>query len=465
MSLALMPHISHYHLGDGPVPLENRVVVADRGYALDARRVAQHVGLSGSSPNLLLTLREWSDGEATPTFKLQSFDRFRANYSTADGQPQYGYGLKGKIVYLVHNLTSDYTPPDLTTKLGQIAFTAKYQGAEAVVVLAYTLGYSAQERGVHDVDHTRMQGEKDKKRYDGQAPLLAQHLITLLNSGVDAIITPHNHSAVDVHRWVSTINGHYEPMYRAAVASGSTMRYQLRFAHVDLAPVLSAMLLQFGEKNFGMDLSDGGRNLVFMGPDAGIEYFVNATHSSIGLPNASKAILNKVRAADGTNIEELVLASSHGLDLSKGIEGMDVVVVDDVIRSASTVKSNISAIRGNPAANILVKIPGRPRKVLVYASRSNLEPTALTVLQDPAIDHLVLTNADDRAVERLKPLADRSQVLFINFLMAQAAMAVEEGKDPNDLLTVDYIRERNLLYLWQHEGHPLHPRTGRGGIV
>ena len=92
MSLALMPHISHYHLGDGPVPLENRVVVADRGYALDARRVAQHVGLSGSSPNLLLTLREWSDGEATPTFKLQSFDRFRANYSTADGQPQYGYG-------------------------------------------------------------------------------------------------------------------------------------------------------------------------------------------------------------------------------------------------------------------------------------------------------------------------------------------------------------------------------------
>jgi len=465
MSLALMPHLSHYRLGDGPVPLEDRVVVADRGYALDARRVAQHVGLSGSSPDLLLTVREWSDGEVTPTFKLQSFDRFRAGYASADDQPQYGYGLRGKVVYLVHNLTGDYTPQDLATKLGQIAFTAKYQGAEAVVVLAYTLNYSAQERGVHDVGHTRMQGEKDRKRYDGQAPLLAQHLIMLLNSGVDAIVTPHNHSPTDVYRWISTINDHYEPMSRAAVASGSTMRYQLKFAHVDLAPVLSAMLLQFGEKNFGLDLSDGGRNLVFMGPDAGIEYFVNAVHGTIGLPNASKAILNKVRAADGTNIEELVLASSYGLELSRGIDGMDVVVVDDVIRSAGTVRSNISAIRGNPAANLRVNIPGRPRKVLVYASRSNLEATALSVLQDPAIDHLVLTNADDRAVERLKPLAGCSQVLFINFVMAQAARALEEGKDPNDVLTTRYIQEHNLLYLWQHEGHPLHPRTGRGGIV
>ncbi len=418
-------------------------------------------------PELIAEHTVWMDGEYLVTFNSKqcldgngSFNLYSKSYRDSEGRTKFGEGLKNRVVYIVHTLSKSLSPQDLEMRLCYIADTAKYNGAEAVVLIAYTLDHSAQERGVWDRDHPRMQSEATLKKFDGQAPLARTFLRTLAASGVDAIITPHNHCPEDTRRNIERVNEEFEPLYERAKTLNSNFRYHMKFMHVDLAPMLGYYVSDLSEKDIEFDISDKGRNIFFVSPDEGGLPFVQDVRRFSGLTNSAIGSMKKRRGAGG-GIEELTLDYLEGLDEERGIEGMYVLVLDDAIRSGETAEKNLSALlygatqfkgielRRDP------RIKGTPKKLVFYATRTNFASNSIKILSSPTIDDLIVTNADPRGYVGKGQLDRKTQFPWINFMLAEAAMCLEQGINPDDILTPNYIREKRLLKVDFPHAHKL----------
>jgi len=465
--MAFHHHLAEYSLGEGELKPEDRVVVGTRRDVQEAMRIAQHLGLSSSHPDNIIDHHEWADGEYLPVFLTKDLSRFTANYVDAQGLAQWGSGLKGKTVYIVHTLSNQKTSQDLATRVDFIASGAKYHGAEAVVLLAYTLNYSAQERGVHDKNHPRMQKEEALRRFDGQAPTAQNHLMKLAVSGVDAIVTPHNHSPDDLQRICQEVNEELSPLHHRALEQNHTLRYHLSFYDLNLAPVIGTFITEYGAKKLSLNLRDKGKNILFLAVDKGITPFVRSCRQHSELTNSALASMNKVRARDGIAIDSLELAETENLSPEKGIEGMQVFVMDDMIRTGSTMDKNIRALSGQNLEDIKRSefIKGKPERVAVYTTRNICQPQSIDLLfKNPMVKDVLITNGDARARHNLGRLATKTQILWINFVMGAAAKAIECGEDPNAILTPKYIREHQLLHI--HRPHEHYRNTGDAeGII
>ncbi len=406
------------------------------------------------------------DQEYLPTFNAKHcldnelFNLYSKNYKTGSGEIKYGNGLRGKVVYIVHTLSKHLSPQDLEMRLCYISDTAKYNGAEAVVLVAYTLDHSAQERGVWDLKHPRMQTNEAKIKFDGQAPLSRNFLRTLAISGVDAIVTPHNHCPEDTQQNVDIVNYEMKPLHKRAKSLNSTMRHNLKFMHVDLAPMIGYYMSDLSAKYIGFDLSDNGRNVFFISPDEGGLPFVKSVRKYSGLKNSAIGSMVKKRGAGG-NIEELTLGYLQGLDEKRGIENMDIILLDDAIRSGETADVNLSVLihgtgkfRGKEL-RLDPRIKGKPRKIAFYATRTNFAGDSIRILSRPTIDDIIITNADPRGVAEKGKLDRKTQFLWINFMLAEGAMCLEQGINPDKVLTPEYIRKKNLLFVDFPHAHKL----------
>ena len=451
--MAYKVHQAQYHFGDGILRPDQRIVVGTRPRPKEPRRVAKHLGLKRMHPKRLIRHDVFADGDYLPTFLAKECpsERFTRNYLNG----AWGQGLRGNTVYIVHTFSRSLTPQDLEKRVEIIADTAKYNGAEAVVLLAYTLNHSAQERGVHDKDHPRMQSEEKKKRYDGQAPTLRTQLKHYLTAGVDAIITPHIHDAESLLELTDCVNEEFAPLAKRAREHNCTMRYRLKTIHVDLAPLLAHYLRDKSPEYLQFNTSDGGRNILIACPDEGIASFGRRVHKQSGLPNAALAVMAKEKSPTG-NIEQLCLKETINLDPTRGIEDMDVFVVDDVIRTGRTMEANLRVLAGINGGTVVrdPRIKGRPRRIAVYATRTNFSGDAVDRLSESdVIDDVAITNADARAWADVGELDANAQQLWINFMMGAAAKAAEQGLDPNTILTPDYIRDNKLLFIGLPHGH------------
>jgi len=456
-------HQATYHLGDGALRPDQRIVVGTRTGPKEARRVATHLGLSPLHPELIIDHTVWNDGEYLPRFNSRAslsrpdFIRYRSNYATEDGKRIWGHGLKGKVVYIVHTFSNSLTPQDLDKRVEFIADTAKYNGAEAVVLIAYTLDHSAQERGVHQTEHPRMQTDEAKFKFDGQSPISLLQLKQYASAGVDLVITPHNHCPDDTQRLCEEVNAEFDPVHQRSLELNSTQRYHLDFVHVDLSPMLGLFLSDYGYTNLKFDLSDSGKNVLFLCVDSGVyeSGFVHNIRQYSGLKNAALAAMKKTRASDGSNIDMIELVHTEGLSTDRGIEGMHIFAPDDAIRSGETIRKNIEVFRGGSLEGLVrdPRIKGIPQRVAVYATRTNFAGNSVRILSSPAIDDVVITNSDPRGMRNLGEIDTKTQMLWINFMMAEAAMAVERGENPNDLLTPNYIRSKRLLRVDIPHGH------------
>ncbi len=454
-------HKVSYNLGDRELKPEERVVIGTRPGPKEPRRVAEHFGLSPYHPKQIIRHNVWRDGEYLPTImtklalKDERFSRYKANYFDENGNLRWGYGLKGKTVYLVHTLSNEYKAQELDMRLFEDAYTAKYLGAEAVVLLAYTLDHSAQERGVHDEDHERMQKEEEKENFDGQAPILKLMLDLCLTSGIDAIITPDNHSPEDTQRLCDEVNDDNESKHKISLAENSTMRYHLDFVHIDLAPMYGYFLAEMGHSHLGFDMSDKGGKIIFMSPDLGAEQRVMSIREQSGLTNSAFALMNKNKDSSGV-IQTLQLAKTINMP-ETGLDGMYAVVFDDSIRSGRTMSKNIEALVGMASDDLVrdSRIKGTPSGIAVVATRTNFAGNSIDILSSDAIDYVVITNSDPRGFRNLGDLDQKTIQIWINFMMADAARCVERGQDPNSLLTYDYIKQNDLVKIAVPHGHAL----------
>ncbi|PIN74001.1 hypothetical protein COV20_02715 [Candidatus Woesearchaeota archaeon CG10_big_fil_rev_8_21_14_0_10_45_16] len=459
-----MPYVSHkasYNLGERQLEPGERVVVGTRGGAFDPkndpsepRRVAKHLGVSPEQPSIIIQHQVWQNGEYMPRWNMKQilegdgrFKRYADNYQGPDGSRSWGQSLRGRTVYLVHTLSNNLSNNDLASRVQKIASNAKYHGAESVVLLAFTLDNEAQERGIHDKEHPRLQTDKARYSIEGEPHALYDSLKQLAVAGVDAIVTPSCHDPRAAATLCDIVNEELAPMNQVSRENRSTMRYKLSFYNVSLAPVVAMLLLGNAPGGPQFNTSDNGKNLIIMGPDAGILPYVREIARSTGLSDVNQAIMSKMKSADGGAIELLRLEEAEGLTTERGIEGMDIVIVDDMIRSGKTMSSNIDVLYGITLEGLSrdPRIRGTPNKVSVITTRTNFGGESVGVLSNPRIEDVIVTNADPRGFKRMGRLSDKTSIVYINFLMAEAAKAIERGEDPNAVLTAGFIKDNRLL--------------------
>jgi phosphoribosylpyrophosphate synthetase len=467
-------HQASYSLGKRELLPKERIVISTRHGPEEPSRIADHLGLSPHQPKRIIDHRHWMDGEYLPTFTTKAclsstqYEKYLGNYKNPDGTLKWGEGLKGRTVYITHTFSNQFDIQALDKMTEFIAWTAKYNGAENVVLLAYTLAHSCQERGVHH-PHPRMDKPGAKEKFDGQAPLSQLQLMQYATAGVDKIITLHNHCPVETKDLCDGVNEELEFMARRSKEMNSTLRYNIEFHNVDLSPVIGLLVSDSGEKNLEFDLSDNGRNVLFMAPDVNAGEFVWNVREHSGLTNSAFAKMDKVRGVDGSNVDTLVLKDSYNLNEEEGIEGKSVIILDDVIRSGGTMRKNTEALMGMKVEGIVrdAKIKGIPKKVAIYSTRTNFAGGSIDVLLSPAINDVIITNADPRGPKKMGSLRHKSQKVWVNFIMAEAAKAIERGEDPNEVLTKEYIREHRLIKVDIPHGHDRLTRYKRNdeGII
>ncbi len=293
----------------------------------------------------IISLKNFANGEFCPRFISDEGDL-----------TQIGSQLDGAIVVIVSVNSDSHSRQSLAMRNFLIARAAKDNGAAKVLLVEPDLFFSAQDRGPRP-DHgntAHPRDIKDFKKFDGQPFSSLMYAQLLKTAGVDGVITVHNHSnsVQDVFR--RTFNEDFENLEPSEL-----------YAHY----LLHSDIVEQGQ---------GGSNLVLCAPDKGAVEFVERMHEALALPNVGLCKMSKERT--GERKVEIQVATDSPVPL-EGLEGKDVVVFDDMVRTGSTIVKCCQALR-----------QGRPRRVLFcvshfYSSEEGRENMAVS-----AIDEILTLN-------------------------------------------------------------------------
>jgi ribose-phosphate pyrophosphokinase len=195
---------------------------------------------------------------------------------------------------------------------------------------------------------------QDLKKFDGQPFTALLYAQLLKTSGVDAVVTVHNHSrsVQDVFR--STFGGAFENLVPAEL-----------YAHY----LRRSDMVEHGK---------AGENLVLCAPDKGAVDFVEQMRLALDLSGAGICKLAKERT--GERKVEIQVAADSAVSLA-GIAGKDVVVFDDMVRTGSTIVKACQALRA-----------GRPRRVLFCVSHFYSSEEGRENMAASAIDEILTLN-------------------------------------------------------------------------
>jgi len=323
--------------------------VSDDPFAID---VAHFFGQRAEISDLL-SLKRFANSEFCPRF-----------ISDEDDYEQIGHRLDGKTVVIVCTCCGDHTRNALTMRTALVARAAKDNGAEAVVLVEPDLFFSAQDRGPRP-DHGEVafaRGPGDFKKFDGQ-PFSARLYAQLLHvSGIDEVVTVHNHS-VSVQRLFAAEFG----------GSFSNLCPDELYANYLLTDNINGVL---------------GRRLgiALCAPDAGARGFVGRVHEAVQqaasnmllAPSLQLLFMEKKRT--GERQVEIGPAADSPLQMGD-IAGRDIVVFDDMVRTGSTIVSCCQQLK-EAGAN----------RVVFVVTHFYSSPEVKENLNTDAIDEIVTTN-------------------------------------------------------------------------
>ncbi|MDG2307633.1 MAG: phosphoribosyltransferase family protein [Candidatus Binatia bacterium] len=248
----------------------------------------------------LISMKTFANSEFCPRFISDEQDLSRI-----------GNALDGKTVVIVSTTNRSVTRQNLAMRNLLIARAAKENGAREVVLVEPDLYYSAQDRG------PRRRGESeagrsvpDLKKFDGQlftAMLYAQMLDL---AGVDTVITVHNHSA--------------------AVRAVFSEIFEGRFHNLMPYALYANYLRNSDIVGYGSD----GEGLALCAPDQGARDFVKRMYKELNLPKARFVLLDKERTGER---EVSIKLHEDSETTFEEINGHDIVLFDDMVRTGSTV--------------------------------------------------------------------------------------------------------------------------------
>lgn len=343
----------------------------------------------------LISLKNFANGEFCPRFISDEQDLSRI-----------GEKLDGATVVIVSANSDRHGRQSLAMRNFLIARSAKDNGAEKVVLVEPDLFYSAQDRGPRP-DHGRTahpRDLKDFKKFDGQPFSSLLYAQLLKTAGVDAVVTVHNHSRSVQDLFHTTFGGDFH----------------------NLLP--TELYVDYLKSSDFVDASQEGRNLVLCAPDKGAVEFVTRMHEGLGLRNAGVCIMTKERS--GERKVEIKVAPDSPVNL-EGLEGKDVVVFDDMVRTGSTIVNCCSVLR-----------QARPRRVLFGVSHFYSSEEGRENMASPAIDEILTTNTlptilnrDTQGRLRKKMVVIKIEKWIARFLMGY--FGLPESAPRRDFYAID----------------------------
>ncbi len=324
--------------------------VADDPLALDiAHYMHQETDISD-----ILAYKQFANSEFCP--------RFISDEADFD---HIGYALKGKTVIIVSSCSGQHTRNARAMRTFLVARAAKDNGAEHVILVEPDLFYSAQDRGPRpEYGHVAFQRTpSDYKKFDGQpwsAMLYAQLLKT---SGVDAVLTVHNHSVAVAELFEKLFDGNFFNLSPAELYAS----YLANHASLTQA-----------------NLSDKG--LVICAPDKGAAPFAKAVFNayvkeSNGLllkKEPSLLIMSKERTGER---QVAIKAADTSPTALEDIAGREVVVCDDMVRTGGTIVACCKQLKAAGAS-----------RVLFVVTHFNSSQEVKENLNDDVVDDIITTD-------------------------------------------------------------------------
>lgn len=266
-----------------------------------------------------------------------------------------GNTLSGKAVIIVstaHSGTYSLTRNDLAMRNMLVARAAKDNGAKWVLLVEPDLFYSAQDRGPR-ADHGRTPFPRDiadRHKFNGQPFSSMMYAEMLKVSGVDEVMTVHNHSlsVQDVFRQVFSDNFTNLKPHRLYA------RYIMESRIVDTD------------------------NLVLCAPDKGALPFVELTAEALDIQDLPILVMDKIRTGERKVSTQVSPSSSIPPEY---IKGKDVIVIDDMVRTGGTIVNACNLIR-----------TFNPNRINFLVTHFHSCPEGRQNMASPVIDEIITTN-------------------------------------------------------------------------
>ncbi len=314
---------------------------SDDPFAID---VAYAVGQNEDIADLI-SMKTFANSEFCPRFISDERDFSRI-----------GHKLEGKTIVIVSTSSRQVSRQTLAMRTLLMARAAKENGAAEVVLVEPDLYYSAQDRGPRPAPSDPPAGRDvaDLKKFDGQ-PLTARLYAELLKlSGVDRVLTVHNHSLAVQHIFSEIFDGTFHNL----------MPYGIYADYLKNSDIVGR--------------GPEGEGLALCAPDQGARDFVKEMYAQLGLPKAKFVLLDKERLG-----ERDVRIALHPKSEStfEEIRGHDIVLLDDMVRTGSTVVKTCQFLKQIQPGRVVFAVTH------FYASEEGRQKMAST-----AIDEILTLN-------------------------------------------------------------------------
>ena len=357
-----------------------------------------------------------SDIIALKTFINNEFcPRFLQDHVTEE---TLGHGLNGKSVYIVSTHSAHHSRDELAMRNYLIASAAKENGADFVALVEPDLFYSAQDRGPRTLDHPQVSDFSSREKFVGQPCSAEMYAQLLKTSGVDSVMTVHNHKP-DVMRKI----------YEKVNPEGNTRNIP-SFLNLDIAPLIANYILRSGL----VRLWNYGEHVGFVAPDDGAAEFVNRVRELSGLHNSVIVTFSKTRHGQ----RDVTVDLSEDVELLKG---RDIFILDDMVRTGGTIAANISAIAESSRC--------RPANIFFYSTHATISPEARENLNSPYLNQFITSNTIPSVLNRDDQgrLRKKIVVLKIEKWIANAIRhCLEEAQLPDEIYGINSVTQSDDFY-------------------
>ncbi len=297
----------------------------------------------------LISLKSFLNNEFCPRFIVDE-----------NNWENIGRKLESFTVLITSTTMGTYSRDELAMRNFLIARAAKDNGADRVILLEPDLYYSAQDRGPrpeHGVTAIQ-RDDSDYKKFDGQ-PFSARLYADLLReAGVDEVVTVHNHSCSVENIFMDRFSGYFHNLQPWQV---------------------------YADYMRDSDIVDAN-NLVLCSPDAGAVSFCSEVHRALDREQVKVLKMKKRRTGEREVQIEVDDSSEIGIE---DIEGKDLVVIDDMVRTGNTILECCRLLRR-----------GAPRRVIFMVTHFYSSREGRITMNDPAIDEIVTTSTIPQILNR-----------------------------------------------------------------
>lgn len=314
--------------------------VSDNPFAID---IGQLLGIPYDISDLV-HLKTFANSEFCPRYISDESDL-----------ENIGNNLQGSTVIICSTSDPNHERNNLAMRNFILARAAKENGADRVILVEPDLFFSAQDRGPHRIG--AMESERspqDLKKFDGQAFTAKLYAEMLKNAGVDTVVTVHNHSIKVQTLFREVFGGDFHNLTPTDV-----------YAHY----IRTSNFVQTGKD---------GDNLVLVAPDKGAAPFVDMVWEALNLPECKRLIMDKERS--GERKVSTTIASHSEIGLAD-IEGKDVIILDDMVRTGTTIVKCCQYLKS-----------GNPNRVCFGVTHFYSSPEAREKLNSKFIDEIMATS-------------------------------------------------------------------------